>query len=92
MNGMLVTLDVSKLSGWLKAEAYCRVAQGHVEGDTGGWEVRGGAAVVWRCTQRARTEEPTGHWARHARGAAHRKHAIHGCDAGRVEAQWLVER
>ena len=25
MRYMVVTLDVSKLSGWLKADAYCRV-------------------------------------------------------------------
>ncbi len=25
MDCMLVTLDVSKLSGWLNADAYCRV-------------------------------------------------------------------
>ena len=23
---------------------------------------------------------------------AHQEHLLHGCDAGRVEAQWLVER
>eukprot|EP00964_Phaeocystis_antarctica_P138311 scaffold102996_cov48-Phaeocystis_antarctica.AAC.1 len=27
-----------------------------------------------------------------ARGRAHVEHVFHGCDAGRVEAQWLVER
>jgi hypothetical protein len=39
MRNMFVTLEVSKLSGWLKADAYCRV-----EGracDAGG-EVRAG--------------------------------------------------
>jgi hypothetical protein len=46
---MVVTLEVSKLSGWLKADAYCRV-----EGracDAGGerCEPEGGrACVVWR--------------------------------------------
>ena len=42
MSLMYVTLEVSKLSGWLKADAYCRV-----EGracDAGGREVRAG----WR--------------------------------------------
>ena len=33
---MSVTLDVSRLSGWLNARANCRVAPRHVEGDTGG--------------------------------------------------------
>ena len=27
-----------------------------------------------------------------ARGGAHEEHVVHGCDAGRVEAQRLVER
>ena len=33
---MSVTLDVSRLSGWLNADAYCRVTRRHVEGDTSG--------------------------------------------------------
>ena len=37
---MLVTLDVSRLSGLLNAAAYCRATPRHVEGDAGGWEVR----------------------------------------------------
>ena len=44
---MSVTLDVSRLSGWLNAYADCRVARSHVEGDTGGWgTVRGRVAAV----------------------------------------------
>ena len=39
ISSMLVTPDVSKLSGWLKAAAYCRVAR---EGDTKRGEVRVG--------------------------------------------------
>ena len=27
-----------------------------------------------------------------ARGGAHVEHPAHACDAGRVEAQWLIER
>ena len=47
------TPDVLRLSGWLNADASCRVTQRHMEGDTGGWEARG---RVGRCrsTQRAR--------------------------------------
>eukprot|EP00964_Phaeocystis_antarctica_P159895 scaffold131124_cov63-Phaeocystis_antarctica.AAC.3 len=58
---MPVTLDVSRLSGWLNADAPCRVTPKHVEGDTGvgGARTRGGGAAV----QAACTEEPTGHWA-----------------------------
>ena len=55
---IVVTLDVSKVSGWLNAYADCRVAQRHMEGDTGGLRgarARGGAmAVLAACT-----EEPT---------------------------------
>ena len=40
MKLMAVTLDVSRLSGWLNAAAYCRATPRHVEGDAGGWEVR----------------------------------------------------
>ena len=62
MELMSVTLDVSKLSGWLNAAAFCQVTPRHMEGDTGGWEVRGrvGGGVVVRA---ACTEERTGHWA-----------------------------
>ena len=62
MPSMLVTLDVSKLSGWLNAAANCRVAPRHVEGNTGGWEARGRVRAVWRCTQCARRNRlDTGH-------------------------------
>ena len=48
---MFVTLDVSRLSGWLNADAACRVTTELMEGD-----MRGGArACGWkRWTQRAR--------------------------------------
>ena len=46
--------------------------------------------MVWRCTQRARRNRlGTGHG---ERAGAHVKHAAHVRDAGRVEAQRLVER
>ena len=71
---MLVTLDVSRLSGWLNAfapfrypEVPCRVTPRHMEGETGGGRRKGawgrGVAVHAACT-----EEPTRHWARHAQG------------------------
>jgi len=43
MELMSVTLDVTKLSGWLNACASCRGwhTEAHEEGDTGGWEARG---------------------------------------------------
>ena len=84
MEYMFLTLDVSMLSGWLNARAYCPVTPRHVEGDLGGWVVRGRVAAV--AVHAACTEEPAGHWSRHARGGAHPKHARHANDAGRVEA------
>eukprot|EP00964_Phaeocystis_antarctica_P058049 scaffold34414_cov60-Phaeocystis_antarctica.AAC.4 len=48
---------------------------------------RGGAATQAACTGRA----PAEGWGRGTRGA-HPEHVAHVCDAGRVEAQRLVER
>ena len=75
---MVVTLDVSRLSGWLNVNASCRVERrdtvwGKMRGV--GRDTRGAAAAV-QATCRG----------------AHVKHAKHGCDAGRVETQRLVER
>ena len=49
MASMVVTLDVSRLSGWLNADAYCRVERGRAWregaacGAGGGWEGVGGS-------------------------------------------------
>ena len=50
---MVVTLDVSRLSGWLNAEAPCRVTRRHMEGDTPGEgrEGVGAVAVHAACTE-----------------------------------------
>eukprot|EP00964_Phaeocystis_antarctica_P049389 scaffold28648_cov60-Phaeocystis_antarctica.AAC.1 len=87
---MSVTLEVSKLSGWLNFDAYCRGSkQGHAmrgEVQTGRTEVaadRGARSVQ----ERARLQIGSRAW-----GGAHVEHAAHGCDAGGVEAQRLVER
>ena len=53
MDRMSVTLDVSKLSGWLKANAFCRVKRGSLGGgatcgQAGGRVGRGGR---WRKQQ-----------------------------------------
>ena len=59
MDCMSMTLDVSRLSGWLKADAPCRVTPRNVEGDTGGGKRKGGRR------RRRCTEEPTaGHGTR----------------------------
>eukprot|EP00964_Phaeocystis_antarctica_P149893 scaffold117165_cov54-Phaeocystis_antarctica.AAC.2 len=87
---MSVTLDVSKLSGWLNADAPCRetkegrAMRGEVQ--TGRPEVAGdrGARNV---QGRARLQIGS-----RAQEGAHPEHEGHGCDAGGVEAQRLVER
>ena len=79
---MSVTLDVSRLSGWLNDDAYCRV------GRRGGREVGGcgAAAAQAACTGRARLKAG----GQGTRGA-HREHVAHVRDARCVEAQQLVE-
>ena len=87
---MSVTLEVSKLSGWLNADADCR---GSNEGmrcgarytrrQAGGRGDRSASSVQ----ERDRLQIGGG-----ARGGAHLEHVAHGCDAGGVEAQRLVER
>ena len=80
---MSVTLEVSKVSGWLNADAHCRESKGghtvweEVQG-TGRSEAAGdrGARGV---QGRARLQIGS-----RARGGAHVKHGAHGCDAGGV--------
>ena len=88
---MSVRLDVSKLSGWLNADAHCRESKGghtvweEVQG-TGRSEAAGDRGA--RSLQgRARVQIGS-----RARGGAHEEHFAHGYDAGGVEAQRLVER
>ena len=89
MARMFVTLEVSKLSGWLNADADCRESK---EGramrgklKTGSSEVAGdrGAHSV---QERARLQIGS-----RVRGGAHPEHVAHVCDARRVETQRLVE-
>ena len=86
IQAMLVTLDVSKLSGWLNFVAYCRVAgTAHEAGRGVGREAKGLWARCW-CKPHA------GKGRLEVRGeGTHPKHAVHVCDAGRVKAQRLVE-
>eukprot|EP00964_Phaeocystis_antarctica_P072328 scaffold44213_cov50-Phaeocystis_antarctica.AAC.4 len=88
---MSVTLELSKLSGWLNADARCRVKRRACDaGRGGGREVRGRAAAAAQaaCTGRARPDSRLGV---QDAGGAHVEHVAHARDAGGVEAQRLVE-
>ena len=91
MKCMVVTLEVSKLSGWLNAFASCRESEGgHAvwgEGQRPGRREAAGDRGARSVQERARLQVGGGAW-----GGAHLEHAVHGRDAGGVEAQWLVER
>jgi hypothetical protein len=68
---MVVTLEVSKLSGWLKADASCRVeGRGHyaMRGGGGASREAGGPVVWWRHTGGMHGKGPTqGLWGPTAR-------------------------
>ena len=86
---MVVTPEVSKLSGWLNAPAFCRELNGGhaVRCELRAWRRRAAGDRGARSVQgRARLQIGS-----RARGGAHVEHAVHGCDAGGVEAQrlWL---
>ena len=91
---MIATLDVSQLSGWLNAAAFCRVERAAWEegrhagpGDGRGvWDGGGGASSV----RREETQLRRLCW--QGRRGAHIKHGAHVRDSGRVPAQRLVER
>ena len=89
MYSMLVTLDVSRLSGWLNAVADCRVKrEAYHEGDMEGQETGGRGRSSLSNVQGRRD------WCVGGMGTrgAHPKHLVHARDAGRVETQRLVER
>ena len=82
---MSVTLEVSTVSEWLNARAFCRAERrGHSDATRGAWSGRpeGGAYVHCRGVSIS---------VRRARGGDHVEHVAHACDLGRVEAQRLVE-
>jgi hypothetical protein len=84
---MVVTLEVSKLSGWLKADADCRVeGRACVVGGRGASREAGGPGVVVAHKRHVQGGGPTqGLGAKGTRGA-HREHAAHVRDAGGVKA------
>eukprot|EP00964_Phaeocystis_antarctica_P031105 scaffold17599_cov43-Phaeocystis_antarctica.AAC.4 len=55
---MLVTLDVSKLSGWLNADALCRVERGVYDAGRGVGRETGGRGPAAAHRQHAREEGP----------------------------------
>ena len=89
---MCMTLEVSKLSGWLNPCAPCRESKGGhtVRGEGASREAAGGrlaSAEHAACRGlRARLQS----WGR-ARGGAHVEHVAYLSDFGGVEAQRLVE-
>ena len=83
---MVVTLDVSKLSGWLTTPAPCRESK---EGHAGRGGVYGSG-----CSRRWTTAAASSVQGRarlqiggRARGGAHSEHVVHGCDTGGVPAR-----
>ena len=78
MSFMFVTLDVSKLSGWLNADADCRDCRdskgGHAVWGEGGASRRGRRSRA--CTVEARLQIGG-----RARGGAHSEHLVHVRDA-----------
>ena len=76
MLNMLVTLDVSKLSGWLKASAYCRVESGPAMWD----EVRPGRGEGAVCSGDAISM--------HGKGQTQNWGSGHAQSARRTSAPW----
>jgi hypothetical protein len=88
---MVVTLEVSRLSDWLNADAACRAESRACDAERGARREAGGrgaAAAQAACTRKARLKalRPQG-----TRGV-HPEHRLHGRDLGGVEAHWLIER
>eukprot|EP00964_Phaeocystis_antarctica_P157292 scaffold127415_cov63-Phaeocystis_antarctica.AAC.1 len=86
---MSVTLDVSKLNGWLNAYALCRESKGghtvreevQARCGTGGGR-RWATAAHAACTR----EGSTADWGLKTWGGAHVEHLAHGCDFGGIPA------
>ena len=87
-----MTLDVSKLSGWLNTDAFCRVERRVCDAGRG---IRPGKreGVGWRRRKIGMHREgPTQGCGGHGTRGAHVEHGFHVRDLGRVEAERLVER
>ena len=87
---MVVTLEVSQLSGWLNLVALCRVEKRACDAGRGaGREVGGREAVAAQASMHGGRPEPC----REGQGTrgAHVEHVFHVRDLGGVKAQRLVE-
>ena len=90
---MVRTLDVSQFSGWLNANAFCRVEREvWEEGEHAGWATGAGVGLrrpllpLTAAHAVSRVGGPScGVCCEGTRGA-HLKHLHHGCDTGRVPA------
>ena len=94
---IFVTLDVSRCSGWLKADAPCRFTTGlsgqGIPGDRGYQGLVAGGHGGCAGARSVCTEDPDWTLGGTAReGAAHVEHIVHVRIPGRVETQRLVER
>eukprot|EP00964_Phaeocystis_antarctica_P078703 scaffold48962_cov58-Phaeocystis_antarctica.AAC.4 len=93
MPSMSVILEVSKLSGWLNAAAFCRVdrrahtVRGARCGPQEARKVAGSTAGHAMCRGEL---DPAQSWGR-AREGAHEEHVAHARDARGVKVQLLVE-
>eukprot|EP00964_Phaeocystis_antarctica_P086735 scaffold54948_cov49-Phaeocystis_antarctica.AAC.3 len=89
MEYMVVTLEVSKLSGWLNADPVCRESEGR---HTVRGEVYQSAGGRWRTTAVHAAYGEGLDCSLEAHPYVSIEHDLHVCDAGGVEAQRLVER
>ena len=87
---MFVTLDVSKLSGWLNADACCRVErEAHIRRGARAGRGGGRACGDGGGASSVQAQDPTAEAAGGGTRGAHVKHAVHGCDAGGVPARYV---
>ena len=89
---MLVTLEVSKLSDWLNADAYCRESKGGHAARGEVYVLGGGRRRTTAVQAACRRGLDYTDWGQGTGGGAHVEHLAHGGDAGGVEGERLVER
>ena len=85
------TLDMSKLSAWLNADAPCQVERRACDAGSG---IRPGRreGAGWRRRKRHTRGWPDSRLGGQGTRGAHVEHAVHVRDLGRVEAERLVKR